>query len=129
LSAPAVRNGAVRFALDALGGSSPTTVRNVCDRVGLSHRRFIEVFKAEVGLTPKLFHRVQRFQRILALAREYRAPDWSRLALDCGFFDQSHLIRDFVEFSGFSPEDFARHYDAVQRRGFHLKRHHLPLAE
>jgi AraC-like DNA-binding protein len=60
----------------------------------------IEVFKTEVGLTPKLFYRVQRFQRILALMRRVSAPSWSRLALDCGFFDQSHLIRDFVEFSG-----------------------------
>jgi AraC-like DNA-binding protein len=129
LSAPAVRNRAVRFALDALGGPRPTTVGSVCDRVGLSRRRFIEVFKTEVGLTPKRFHRMQRFQRLLALARRNPAPDWSRLGLDCGFFDQSHLIRDFVEFSGFSPADFFRHHEAIRRRGVHLKRHHLPLAD
>jgi AraC-like DNA-binding protein len=128
LSPSAVRNGAVRFALDALGGTSPTTVREIIDCVGLSHRRFIEIFKAEVGLTPKLFHRIQRFERILALARAQPAPDWSHLAVDSGFFDQSHLIRDFVEFSGFSPEDFARQHRAVQQRGAHLKRNHVPLA-
>jgi AraC-like DNA-binding protein len=64
----------------------------------------------------------------LALARAQPAPDWSRLAVDSGFFDQSHLIRDFVEFSGFSPEDFARQHRAVQHRGAHLKRNHVPLA-
>jgi AraC-like DNA-binding protein len=104
------------------------TVRDVSDRIGLSHRRFIEVFKTGVGLTPKLFHRVQRFQRTLALVRRVTAPDWSRLAQDCGFFDQSHLIRDFVEFSGFSPAEFARHLHELERRGVHLKRNHLPLA-
>jgi AraC-like DNA-binding protein len=110
-----IRHGAVRFALHAVG-------------VGLSQRRFIEVFKTEVGLTPKLLHRVQRFQRVLALARRATAPDWSRLALDCGYFDQSHLIRDFVAFSGFSPAEFLRHQQVLQRRGIHLKRNHLPLA-
>jgi len=128
LSGSVIRHGAVRFALHAFGGSNPTTVRDVSERVGLSQRRFSEVFKTEVGLTPKLLHRVQRFQRVLALARRATAPDWSRLALDCGFFDQSHLIRDFVAFSGFSPAEFLRHQQALQRRGIHLKRNHLPLA-
>jgi AraC-like DNA-binding protein len=129
LPGPVVRHDAVRFALDTLRGSNPTNVRDVSECIGLSQRRFIEVFKAEVGLTPKLFHRVQRFQRILGLVRRGTAPDWSRLALDCGFFDQSHLIRDFVGFSGFSPAAFARHQQTLDRRGIHLKRHHLPLAE
>ena len=124
-----MHHGAVRFALDAFSRPSPATVRDVTERVGLSHRRFIEVFKAEVGLTPKLFQQVQRFQRVLALVRRATAPDWSRLAVDCGFFDQSHLIRDFVAFSGFSPGEFARHQCALERRGVHLKRNHLPLAE
>ena len=117
LSGSVIRHGAVRFALHAFGGSNPTTVRDVSERVGLSQRRFSEVFKTEVGLTPKLLHRVQRFQRVLALARRATAPDWSRLALDCGFFDQSHLIRDFVAFSGFSPAEFLRHQQVLQRRG------------
>jgi len=115
LSGSVIRHGAVRFALHAFGGSNPTTVRDVSERVGLSQRRFSEVFKTEVGLTP-------------TLARRATAPDWSRLALDCGSFDQSHLIRDFVAFSGFSPAEFLRHQQALQRRGIHLKRNRLPLA-
>jgi AraC-like DNA-binding protein len=129
LSGSFMHHGAVRFALDAFNGSSPTTVRDVTERVGLSQRRFIEVFKAQVGLTPKLFYRVQRFQRVLAAVRRGTAPDWSRLALDCGFFDQSHLIRDFVAFSGFSPGEFAQHQQVLHRQGVHLKRNHLPLTE
>lgn len=127
LSGPSRHHDAVRFAVDAFSRSSAATVRAVTERVGLSHRRFIEVFKTEVGLTPKLFYRVQRFQRILASMRRVSAPSWSRLALDCGFFDQSHLIRDFIEFSGFSPAEFDRHLHELERRGVHLKRHHLPL--
>jgi AraC-like DNA-binding protein len=127
LRRPSVRGDVVQVALDALGRSGATTVHAVTQRVGLSHRRFVEMFKAQVGLTPKLYHRVQRFQRILAHVRRAPSVEWSRLAVDGGFFDQSHLIRDFVEFSGFSPAEFARHLQELDRRGVHLKRHHLPL--
>jgi len=127
LSGISTRGAVVQFALDALSRAHAATVHDVMERVGLSHRRFVEVFKAQVGLTPKLFHRVQRFQRILAYAGRAPALEWSHLAVDCGFFDQSHLIRDFVEFSGFSPAQFARHLQELERRGVHLKRHHLPL--
>ena len=118
---------AVRFALDRLRGSTPTNIRDVCEHIGLSRRWFIELFKTEVGLTPKLFNRVQRFHRVLERVRQTTEPDWSRLALDYGFFDQSHLIRDFVGFSGFSPAAFARHRHALERAGIHLKRNHIPL--
>lgn len=47
------------------------------------------------------------FQRARALARK-TAPDWARIAVDCGYFDQSHLIRDFLEFSGLTPADYLR---------------------
>jgi AraC-like DNA-binding protein len=65
-------------------------------QLGLSQRRYIRVFADDVGLTPKLFGRIQRFHRALALVQgSNAAPDWSRLSLDCGYFDQSHLINDF----------------------------------
>lgn len=59
-----------------------------------------------VGLPPKSLARICRFQR--AIARIGETPDWARLALDCGYCDQSHLIRDFQQFSGFAPAAFAR---------------------
>src|SRR5262249_26814154 len=55
----------VRFALNTFGRSTSTNLRALCEQIGRSQRRFIEVFKAEVGLTPKLFHRVQRFHHVL----------------------------------------------------------------
>ena len=68
-----IQGDVVQYALDALSRSGATTVHDVTQRVGLSHRRFIQVFKAQVGLTPKLFYRVQRFQRILAHVRRVPA--------------------------------------------------------
>src|SRR5262249_6023533 len=93
LRPPRPQHGAIPVALDALEQADPAVkVRDLAWRVGLSQRRFIQLFTAEVGLTPKLYGRVRRFQRVRELVRKDAEPDWSALALECGFFDQSHLI-------------------------------------
>src|SRR6266540_693248 len=124
---PLEHHYAVPMALEAFAHTDArATVRDVARRIGLSQRRFIQVFTAEVGLSPKRFCRVQRFHRALALARQNTAPDWAQLAVDGGYCDQSHLIRDFLAFSGFSPTDYLRQQHALRQRGVHLKRNHLP---
>src|SRR3984893_9100332 len=75
----------------------------VADRIGLSARRFIDVFRKEVGLTPKLFCRVRRFQKVLRLVQRGRPVAWADVALDCGYYDQAHFIHDFRAFSGLTP--------------------------
>ena len=83
-------------------------VREAAKHLGLSQRRFIQVFKAEVGITPKLFSRIQRFQQTRAFIQLNSSPNWADLALEFGYFDQSHLIREFLEFSGVSPTDYSK---------------------
>jgi transcriptional regulator GlxA family with amidase domain len=102
-------HGAVSAALAVFEqAGAGVSVRGVAQWVGLSQRRFIQVFAAEVGLTPKLYCRVQRFQQARQLVRKATAPDWAGVAAASGYFDQSHLIRDFREFSGFSPMAYLR---------------------
>lgn len=104
-----VRHRAVPIALRMFAQSNgAATMHDVADRVGLSQRRFIQVFAAEVGLTPKLYCRVQRFHKARGLVLNVDAPDWAQVALACGYFDQSHLIRDFREFAGLSPGNYLR---------------------
>jgi AraC-like DNA-binding protein len=93
---------AVRFALGELARPG-VTVGEVAASVDLSRRRLIEVFTAEVGMTPKRLSRVLRFQRASALARRGGEADWAQLARASGYFDQSHLIHDVSEFTGTSP--------------------------
>ncbi len=98
---------AVRYALR--GFQNPVwvmTTRSIAADLGLSQRRFIEVFTREVGLTPKPFQRLKRFQRAFSLLKNNPAPDWTGVACDCGYFDQSHFIRDFKSFSGLQPSEF-----------------------
>jgi AraC-like DNA-binding protein len=124
---------AVRVALDRLGcpgeGGADGRTREVARAAGVSERRFIDLFKAEIGVGPKVFSRVRRFQRALARLRWDRAPEWARLAADCGYFDQSHMIRDFVEFSGLSPGRYLRRHAELARQGVRAKPNHIPLAD
>jgi len=90
-------------------------VREAAKYLGLSQRRFIQVFKAEVGITPKLFSRIQRFQQTRTLIQQNPSINWAHLAVDLGYFDQSHLIREFLEFSGLSPtEHINRHKRLIE---------------
>ncbi|HEX6126552.1 MAG TPA: helix-turn-helix domain-containing protein [Pyrinomonadaceae bacterium] len=83
-------------------------VREAAKYIGLSERRFIQAFKTEVGLTPKLFSRILRFQRTRSVIQRQPSPDWAELAFDLGYFDQSHLIREFIEFSGLTPTGYLK---------------------
>src|SRR5262249_20751059 len=121
LGQPPPRHGAISIALDAFEqADAALKVRDLAQRVSLSQRRFIQLFTAEVGLTPKLYGRVRRFQRARELVRKGKEPDWAALALACGFFDQSHLIRAFGEFSGLSPVAY------LNQRGNHVLLNHVP---
>jgi len=107
----------------AMGGTG-ALVRNVSRELGFSQRRFIQMFSSQVGLTPKIFCRVQRFQQARVLAERFDVPDWARLALTCGYFDQSHLINDFREFSGSTPGIYSAQQ---QHKDARLKDNHVPL--
>jgi len=101
------RHRAVAHGLFRLG--NPVAVSEVVEETGFSQRHFIELFDAEVGLTPKLYARVARFQRVLRRIHPMTEVDWSDVAIACGYFDQSHLIHDFRSLAGLSPTEYATH--------------------
>lgn len=84
--------------------------------LGLSPRQLERRFNAAVGLTPKVFCRIQRFTNVFH-ALEEPSCDWVETALRCGYYDQAHLIRDCKSLSGRTPAillakdaDLARHF-------------------
>ncbi len=104
---PLVRHPAISFALEQfIARPFAAKVAGVTDKTGFSPRRFIELFRREAGLTPKLFCRVQRFQRALRRMAAGRAVEWAELALEAGYFDQAHFIHDFRGFSGINPSAY-----------------------
>jgi AraC-like DNA-binding protein len=119
---PLVRHPAVAFALRQFGAAqNPQNVSEVTEQIGLSARRFIDVFNNQVGLTPKLFCRVRRFQEVLRHLGNKPQVDWTRIALDFGYFDQPHFIHDFRAFSGINPTTYLAH------RTEHLN--HVPILD
>lgn len=121
-SQPLTRHPAVTFALKELQNRPATRpLSEVVAQIGLSQRRFIQLFSQEVGLTPKLFWRVQRFQEVLQRIGSEEILDWTEVALTCGYFDQAHFIHDFRAFSGLNPTSY------LARRTEH--QNHVPLPE
>ena len=100
------RHPAVCFALREFQKPKAPAIASVTGQIGLSSRRFIELFAREVGLAPKLFCRVQRFQQVVRIVRGGCDVDWTEIALSCGYFDQAHFIHDFKEFSGINPTTY-----------------------
>jgi AraC-like DNA-binding protein len=74
---------------------------------------FGQLFRDEVGLTPKLFCRIQRLRQVLYLLVGKEHVDWMDVALTCGYFDQAHFIHDFRTFAGCTPTAY------LEQRGFH----------
>jgi AraC-like DNA-binding protein len=99
----------VQFAIDRFTARGPmASVNNVVRETGLSHRRFLTLFTREVGISPKLFCRIQRFQRVHTLAQKIGPIDWAQVAQSCGYFDQSHLANELRKLSGLTPVSYAQ---------------------
>lgn len=79
----------------------------LAEQSGFSQRQFIQLCKSIMGLTPKQYHRIVRFNQILTMIHQQQAFDWAAVAHDCGYFDQAHFIRDFQGFVGVNPSQYA----------------------
>lgn len=100
---------AVRFALATLHAShGGASIRGIVRATGYSHRWVTEHFRSEVGLGPKAYARTVRFEsafeRLMALDR----VDWADFAVDCGYYDQAHLAREFRALAGATPTEIFR---------------------
>jgi AraC-like DNA-binding protein len=81
-------------------------VSGLADELGWSHRRLIARFREGIGLAPKTLGRVLRFERVSRLLQQVEEPRLAEVALDCGYYDQAHLNRDFRQFAGTSPGQY-----------------------
>jgi len=98
---PLERSSAIRYALTQL--QEGRRVAELVERIGLSHGYLDRLFKNEIGLTPKRIGNLIRFQGTLGRMERGVDLDWAEVALACGYYDQSHWIKDFRRFSGLSP--------------------------
>jgi len=85
----------------------------VADRAGLSMRQFERRFIERVGLRPKLFARIARFEAALDGKARFAAKSWTDVAHQFGYYDQMHMVHDFAEFTGESPTGTLAHLETV----------------
>ena len=95
---------AVQKAIGAIIASHGSAdLDTIASHANLSPRQFRRRCLEESGLSPKFLSRVLRFRHASKLGSETSSPNWSVIAADAGYFDQSHLIHDFRDFTGSTP--------------------------
>lgn len=89
--------------IEASGGS--VAIAEIRDATGLSKTRLAGVFRDQIGVVPKVYARIVRFRRALALL-DREAGSLATVALDAGYYDQSHMTTEFREMAGLTPREF-----------------------
>ena len=80
--------------------------QQLSEQIGYSQKHFINLFKSQVGVTPKQYLKIMRFQQAVLEMEIGRTIDWSHFARENGYYDQSHFIHEFRNFSGFTPVEY-----------------------
>jgi len=86
--------------------SGQTDITLLADAACLSTKQFQRIFSEHVGSNPKEFSRTIRFQKALYILETQSQTSLTTLAYDCGYFDQSHMIKDFKALSGYTPSEY-----------------------
>lgn len=106
LSEPPQDHSAILRAVAEFSSGTTTRVKAMSDSLSYCSKRFICQFHDAVGLTPKVFCRIQRFQAVLDRIVGGKQIHWAGMAVDGGYYDQSHMIRDFRTFAGVTPREY-----------------------
>ena len=80
--------------------------QQLSEQIGYSQKHFISLFKRQVGVTPKQYLKIMRFQRAVLEMESCLPFDWSHFARENGYYDQPHFIKEFKSFSGFTPSEY-----------------------
>jgi len=81
-------------------------VTELASQVYMSRRNFERKFTEQVGIPPKVYERIVRFNKALYLKLKNNSESWTSIAHMCGYFDQMHLIKEFKELAGHTPYKF-----------------------
>lgn len=99
----------------------PLTMKQLTRHIGYSHKHFIKLFENHIGMPPKRFARVMRFQGMIRELERGVPVSWSQFAQSYGFYDQAHFINEFRAFAGMTPTRY------FQSRGEYMN--YLPVFE
>ena len=114
-------NRLITFAVHQLQHSPQfLAIRDLASTIGITQKHLISQFEKVVGLRPKTFARVCKFQKVITLLEQQKHIEWVAVATDCGYYDQAHFIHEFQTFSGLNPSTY------MSRRGDYVN--YIPIA-
>jgi AraC-like DNA-binding protein len=97
----------VEYALELIGNSKgQIKAQNIAHEVCLGIKQFERTFSKYVGVNPKKYVSIVRFQNVIQMKRKHENSSMFQLAFDNGYYDQAHFIHDFKSFTGLSPKEF-----------------------
>jgi AraC-like DNA-binding protein len=111
------RGATERLALDAAERLTSASVSTVARGLGVSERHLRRIFRATVGVSPKAFSKLARFQRAIHAARTAEPTNWASIATLAGYYDQAHLIAEFRAIAGATPRAFLSELGAAPALG------------
>lgn len=115
-----VPNKAIAFAVHQLQHSPQfLAIRDLASQIGITQKHLITQFEKVVGLRPKSFARVAKFNKVLNVIEHTKQVEWASIAYECGYYDQAHFIKEFHNFSGLNPSAY------LTRRGDYVG--YIPL--
>jgi AraC-like DNA-binding protein len=88
--------------------SSSLCLGDLAFKSGYSQKQFISIFKKHLGLSPKMYHRIVRFNKVLVEIETKNSIHWTKLCYDLNYHDQAHFIKEFRQFAGFNPNQFLK---------------------
>ena len=109
-----ISNRCIDYAVSSIIHSpSLQRLHQLSDEIGYSQKHFIQLFRQQVGVSPKQYLKIMRFQKAICAIENCEFMPWSQIALESGFYDQAHFIQDFKHFSGFTPNEYIKRKTAT----------------
>ena len=91
-----------------------TDMKTPARELGYSRKHMITLFREHIGIAPKKLAQLQRFEQLVARLRQGGSIAWADTALDLGFFDPSHMIREVRRFAHCTPTELVQQVNFVQ---------------
>jgi len=91
---------------------SALLIKDLCESENISNKHLISLFNKKVDISPKLLYRINKFKKVIELLQDNTNINWSQIAYECHYYDQAHLINEFKNFSGVSPNEYLKNKKA-----------------